>query len=188
MGQVRNLLRGIASDRLSPPSDIVARLDQAIRSLGVGALATCLHARIEQPPEQRDAGLRTLRWTSAGHLPPALVSASGQVRLLDEPGDLMLGVDPDLSRCDHSVTIRPDDTIWLYTDGLVERSDQSLDQGLARLRRTLGAVAHLPLEPACDLLLQRMLPDGHPDDVALLAVRAHREDRPRPVEAGPAHT
>jgi PAS domain S-box-containing protein len=187
MGQVRNLLRGIASDRLCPPSDIVARLDQAIRSLDVGALATCLLARIEQPPEQRDAGLRTLRWTSAGHLPPALVSASGQVRLLDEPGDLMLGVDPGLPRSDHSATIRPDDTIWLYTDGLVERSDQSLDQGLARLRRTLGAVAHLPLEPACDLLLQRMLPDGHPDDVALLAVRAHPEDRPRPVGAGPAH-
>ena len=187
MGQVRNLLRGIATDRLQPPSEIVVRLDRAIESLNVGALATCLHARIEQPAEQRAAGLRTLRWTSAGHLPPALVSADGHVRLLDEPGDLMLGVAPDLPRHDHVATIEPGDTIWLYTDGLVERSDQPLDQGLARLRQTLAAVADQPLERACDLLLDRMLPDGHPDDVALLAVRAHPEDRPRPVEAGPGH-
>ena len=188
MGQVRNLLRGIATDRLQPPSEIVTRLDRAIDSLNVGALATCLHARIEQPPEQRAAGLRTLRWTSAGHLPPALVSKDGHVRLLDEPGDLMLGVAPDLPRHDHAATISPGDTIWLYTDGLVERSDQPLDQGLARLRQTLAAVADQPLERACDLLLDRMLSEGHPDDVALLAVRAHPEDRPRPVEAGPGHT
>ncbi|MBW3631218.1 MAG: serine/threonine-protein phosphatase, partial [Gemmatimonadetes bacterium] len=84
-------LRGIAADRLGPPSDIIARLDRALDSLDVGALATCVHARIEQSDEQEQAGLRLLRWTSAGHLPPAVVSADGQVRLLDEPGDLMLG-------------------------------------------------------------------------------------------------
>ncbi len=185
MGQVRNLLRGIAADRLHPPSDIITRLDRALLSLDVGALATCLHARIEQSPEQRASGLRTLRWTSAGHPPAALVTADGRVRLLDEPGDLMLGVDPDLPRHDHSVTVEPGDTIWLYTDGLVERSELPLEQGLARLRRTLTAVAGMPLERACDVLLERMLPDGHPDDVALLAVRSHREDRQRTEEGAP---
>jgi hypothetical protein len=188
MGQVRNLLRGIAADRLQPPSDIIDRLDHALASLDVGALATCLLARVEQSAGQAEEGLRTLRWTNAGHPPPVLVGADGEIRLLDEPGDLMLGVAADLPRHDHTTTIRPGDTIWLYTDGLVERSDQSLDQGLARLRRTLAAVADLPLDEACDTLLARMLPDGHPDDVALLAVRAHPEDRPRPPEAGPRTT
>jgi serine phosphatase RsbU (regulator of sigma subunit) len=108
------------------------------------------------------------------------------VTLLDAAeGDLMLGVDPASPREDHVHPLQPGDTVWLYTDGLVERSDQPLDHGLARLRRTLTAVHGLPLARACDELLTRMLPAGHPDDVAVLAVRAHPEDRPRPGAAGP---
>jgi serine phosphatase RsbU (regulator of sigma subunit) len=95
----------------------------------------------------------------------------------------MLGIDPTLPRADHVEPIEPGDTVWLYTDGLVERSDQPLDVGLARLRRTLAAVHGLPLDQACDELLARMLPDGHPDDVAVLAVLAHAEDRPPPDNA-----
>ncbi|MGY1837659.1 histidine kinase, partial [Blastococcus sp. SYSU DS0510] len=36
-----------------------------------------------------------------------------------------------------------------------------------------------------DELLARMLPDAPDDDVALVAVRLHPQDRPRPAEAGP---
>ena len=188
MGQVRTSLRAIAYDRLAPPSQILQRLDEALAGLRVDALATCLFARVEQDAEHRRRGLRILRWSSAGHLPPALASASGAVRLLDYgAGDLMLGVDPGSSRTDHEAELQPGDTLWLYTDGLVERSDQPLDVGLARLRQALTAVHGLPLHAACDELLSRMLPDKHPDDVAVVAVRAHPEDRPRPVEAGPSH-
>jgi PAS domain S-box-containing protein len=187
MGQVRNLLRGVAADRLAPPSELLGRLDRTMATLRVGALATCLFARLEQSEEQRRAGLRELHWSSAGHLPPALVSAAGQVRLLEAEGDLMLGVAPELPREDHRALLQPGDTLWLYTDGLVERSDQPLEQGLTRLRRALAGLARTPLEEACDLLLARLLPEGHPDDVALLAVRAYPEDRARPAEAGPSH-
>ncbi len=187
MGQVRNSLRAIAYDRLGPPSEVVQRLDQALAGLQVDALATCLFARVEQSEEHRRQGLRLLRWTSAGHLPPALVSASGAVRLLHEgAGGLMLGVDPATSRSDHEAVLHLGDTLWLYTDGLVERSDQPLDVGLARLRQALAALHELPLDEACDELLSRMLPDKHPDDVAVVAVRAHPEDQPRPAEAGPS--
>ncbi len=188
MGQVRNCLRSIAYDRLVPPSEIVQRLDQALAGLRVDALATCLFARVEQDEEDRRRRLRVLRWTSAGHLPPALTSSGGAVRLLgDDAGELMLGVDPETRRTDHETVLHPGDTLWLYTDGLVERLDQPLDVGLARLRQALTALHHLPLDEACDELLTRMLPDKHPDDVAVLAVRAHPEDLPRPPEAGPAH-
>jgi PAS domain S-box-containing protein len=187
MGQVRNILRGIGYDRSEPPSEVMRRLDVALDGLRVDVLATCLLARIEQDEELAQQGLRLLRWTNAGHLPPALVSAEGQVQLLEEPTDIMLGVAPSSARHDFARTICPGDTIWLYTDGLVERSDQPLDVGLVRLRQALAAAAALPLEQACDDLLARMLPAGHPDDVALLAVRAHPQDRPRPPEAGPAH-
>jgi serine phosphatase RsbU (regulator of sigma subunit) len=78
-------------------------------------------------------------------------------------------------------------TVLLYTDGLVERRGQSLDDGLAALRSTLTELAQLPLafDELCDRVLEQMLPPRPEDDVALVAVRLHRQDRPRPAEAGP---
>ena len=190
MGQVRNALRSLAYDRPGPPSEVLQRLDTVLAGLRVDALATCVLARIEQDAELRERGLLRLRWSSAGHLPPALVSATGHVRLLgDDAGDLMLGVDPTTTRTDHVAVLEPGDTLWLYTDGLVERSDDRLTAGLARLRQALGALHELPLDRACDELLTRMLPDGHPDDVAVVGVRAHPTPRTglgRPTPAPPA--
>jgi serine phosphatase RsbU (regulator of sigma subunit) len=67
--------------------------------------------------------------------------------------------------------------LLLYTDGLVERRGQSLDEGLARLSEVLAELTRqdLPLEVLCDQLLQAMLPERPEDDVALVAVRLHDE-------------
>ncbi len=58
----------------------------------------------------------------------------------------------------------------LYTDGLVESPGSDLATGLARLRGQAAAIAHLPLEDACDEIVRR-IPHGPTDDVALLALR-----------------
>ena len=68
---------------------------------------------------------------------------------------------------------------------LVERREQDLDEGLARLRGAPEELGHLPLDELCDALLGRLLPCTREDDVAMLAVRMHRQDRPRPAQAGP---
>ncbi len=81
------------------------------------------------------------------------------------------------------VTLERDASVVLYTDGLVERRSQSLDEGIDRLRRVLGDLAPLPLQEVCDEVLRRM--GGDDDDIAIIAVRLHRQDRPRPPEAGP---
>ena len=79
------------------------------------------------------------------------------------------------------VTLDRGSTVLLYTDGLVERRDSDLDAGLVRLRDSLVELAALPLEELLDALLERLV-DGHPeDDVALVAVRLHPQDRPRPA-------
>jgi serine phosphatase RsbU (regulator of sigma subunit) len=97
----------------------------------------------------------------------------------------MLGVDPTAPRHDHTVDLEPGDTLFLVTDGLVERRDSDLDEGIRRLREALIEFAGRPLQELLDLLLHRLV-DGRPeDDVALVAVRLHPEDRPRPAEAGP---
>jgi serine phosphatase RsbU (regulator of sigma subunit) len=83
------------------------------------------------------------------------------------------------------VTLDRGTTVLLYTDGLIERRDADLDRGLVRLRDSLIELAGLPLEELLDEVLERLV-DGRPeDDVALVAVRLHRQDRPRPAEAAP---
>lgn len=186
MGQLRNLVRGIAYDRDEPPAEILARVDRALRGLQVDTLATVVLARIEQTDADRSQGLRRLRWSNAGHLPPAVRRADGTVDLLERPSDLLLGFDPTSPRTDHAVALHPDDTVVLYTDGLVERRDSPLEHGLARLRQALAAIGHLPLDELCDELVSRLVPADAEDDIALVAVRTFAESGPRPAEAGPS--
>ena len=70
MGQVKTLVRGIAYDRLEEPAGVLRRVDHALVGLAVPTLATALVCRVEQDPADRAAGLRRLRWASAGHPEP----------------------------------------------------------------------------------------------------------------------
>ena len=113
-----------------------------------------------------------LRWSSAGHLPPLVVTPDGDRHVLTgaRPG-LLLGVDPTVVRTAQEIVLDPGSTLLLYTDGLVERRDQIFDDGIKRLRAALGELRGLPLEAMCDALLARVLPPVVQDDVALVAVR-----------------
>ena len=186
MGQIRNLLRGIAYTVGDPPALVLKALDRAMRDLEVGALATAVLGTVEQTPEQREAGVRLLRWSSAGHPPPLYVGADGSSRLLEHDPDLLLGVAPETARRDHEQELEPGCTVLLYTDGLIERRGVGLDEGLAWLTATVGGLAHLSVDELCDRLLAEVAETAE-DDIALLALRAHPEDRPRPQDAAPAH-
>jgi serine phosphatase RsbU (regulator of sigma subunit) len=113
-----------------------------------------------------------MRWASAGHPPPVLLTPDGRASLLDSiPANLLLGVDPLLPRTDHGTVLSPGSTVLLYTDGLVERRDRDIDEGTAALVDAVAACAGLPLDQLCDRVLERLfLPDAE-DDVAVLAVR-----------------
>ncbi|NYJ05763.1 SpoIIE family protein phosphatase [Petropleomorpha daqingensis] len=169
MGQVRGLLRGISYSSGDTPAGVLRQLDRAVRGLALDTMATCLVARLE--PDDGAAGT-TLRWSNAGHLPPAVLAPDGTVTLLDDgPVDLLLGVAPDTPRTDRVAVLPPGATVLLYTDGLVERRDRDLDAGAAELAEVLRRCAGLPLAELCDRVLERLfLPDAE-DDVAVLAVR-----------------
>ncbi|WP_245177153.1 SpoIIE family protein phosphatase [Geodermatophilus sp. DF01_2] len=185
MGQLRGLLRALAYDNEEPPSATLSRTEHVARGLAVSTLATVVLARIERHPDVPVAGTRVLRWSNAGHLPPVLLAPDGTATLLETRPDLMLGIDPHAPRADHTVELEDGHTLLLVTDGLVERRGSDLDTGLAALREALRDLGGTPLEELCDTLLARMLPVDGADDVALVAVRTHPEDRPRPSEAGP---
>ena len=188
MGQLRSLLRGIATSHdEAGPADVLRRLDTSMELLQLDTLATAAVARIEQSSDQRERAVTRLRWSSAGHLPPIVIDPDGTVTALAHWGraEMLLGVDPTTPRSDTVVTLDRGATVLLYTDGLIERRDSDLDEGMERLLAALADVADRPLQEICDVVIERLV-DGRPDDdVALVAVRLHPQDRPRPAEAGP---
>jgi PAS domain S-box-containing protein len=186
MGQVRSLLRGIAVATGLGPARLLSEVDQAMRTLQTDTIATAVVARIEQSTDEQARGVTHVRWANAGHPPPMVVNPDGSVAVLTgiRP-DPLLGVLPDAPRHESEVALDRGATVLLYTDGLIERRDRSLVEGMEALRDLLVELAGLDLQDLCDAILARLLPDRPEDDVALVAVRLHRQDRPRPAEAGP---
>jgi serine phosphatase RsbU (regulator of sigma subunit) len=185
MGQVKTLVRGIAFDRLEEPAGVLRRVDHALVGLAVPTLATALVCRVEQDDADRRAGLRRLRWSSAGHPEPMLLQPDGTVVDLSAPVGPPLGIGWLGPRADGHATIAEGSTLLLFTDGLFERRGVPLDDGRARVREVVAGSAHLPLDQLCDRLLEELLGEGAEDDVAVLAVRAHPVRAERPAEAGP---
>jgi serine phosphatase RsbU (regulator of sigma subunit) len=171
MSELRSTVRTLAYDRPESPAGTLTRVDRALTGLHFGTLATTVVARIEQSPEQAAAGLRTLRWSSAGHPPPLLLRADGEVRVLATPPERLLGTGAAATRSDHEARLDEGDTVVLFTDGLVEHGRTGIDPGLERLGRALAELAGPPLDELCDELLDRILTGRADDDVALLAVR-----------------
>jgi serine phosphatase RsbU (regulator of sigma subunit) len=186
MGQIRTIVRTLAARDHEGPAAVLCEVEQVMQTLQSEILATAVVARLDQTAEQREAGLATLRWSNAGHPPPMVISPDGEVQVLDggRP-DLLLGVRPDTLRREAEVTLPWESVVLLYSDGLVENRHEDIDHGLERLQGLLGELAGRDLDELCDQVLARMLPTNPGDDVALVAVRLHPQDRPRPPQAGP---
>jgi PAS domain-containing protein len=171
MGQVRAILRGISYTTGTGPAEMLRRLDEAIEGLQVKTTATGLVVRIE-PRGPEDTGPSRLCWSNAGH-PPAIVvpPVGGAVALENEEPDLLLGVIAHTERQEAAAKLEPGGTLLLYTDGLIERRGESLDQGVATLTAAVDRLAGLPLPVMCDRLIGELLPEDNEDDAALVAVR-----------------
>jgi len=186
MGQARTIVRTLAARDHEGPAAVLAEVEQVMQTLQSEILATAVLARLEQTDAERAAGLTRLRWSNAGHPPPMAITPDGRVRVLDAGRpDLLLGVRPDPPRRESEIVLEWDSVVLLYTDGLVESRDSDLDAGLARLQAILAELAGRDLDALCDEVLARMLPTNPGDDVALIAVQLHPQDRPRPPQAGP---
>lgn len=172
MGQLRSMLRVLAWQGDDRPETVLDTLDRAVAALHRRVLATAVVARVEQSPEQAAAGLRTLRWCSAGHPMPILVGPDGRTTILDTDG-VMLGVRPGMTRQEYTADLPPGATLLLYTDGLVEERGFTVDHGVERL--CLAAQRHhaLGTDAFLDAILAEMVADEPEDDVVVLALRVH---------------
>ncbi|MGY1741509.1 MULTISPECIES: SpoIIE family protein phosphatase [unclassified Blastococcus] len=164
MGQLRSALSATLLQGC-PPAASLELLDRFASRLP-GALASSAACLVVD----RAAG--RVRWASAGHPPPVLVTGEG-VRLLDGAGaGPVLGVPERGSYTEGSADVAPGATLLLYTDGLVERRGEALDAGLSRITDAARRYAGVHPERLVELLLADVLPGSErPDDVAVIAVR-----------------
>ena len=169
MAQIRGMLRALARSGHSRPGGVLTALDDVRARLGMDTLVTATVATIDT--RMLDGSTVPLRWSNAGHPPPVLVRADGAVEVLERAADRLLGAFAEgPPRSDHEVLMHRGDTLLLYTDGLVERRDMTLDDGTAWLVRALQDLGREPLDRMCDGLLNALGTRGD-DDIALLAVR-----------------
>ena len=160
MGQLRTAVRAYARLDL-PPHQVLGLLDGIAMEIDANQIATCVYA-VYDPP----AG--TLTYASAGHLPLMLRSPDGTVLEGEQQNGPPLGTGGG-SHTSHVLRLLPGTTGVLYTDGLVERRDQDIDDGLGQLAHTLAGAVGSP-DVVCSRLLRAMgVSADHDDDVAVLA-------------------
>jgi serine phosphatase RsbU (regulator of sigma subunit)/PAS domain-containing protein len=160
MVALRNCLRGLAITGAGPAT-LLSWLNRIACHLTDGIIGTAVCGLFE-PAD------RTLHWARAGHLPPILVR-DGVARHLDLPQGVLLGADPDADYEDATTALRPGDTLALFTDGLVERRDESIDDSLTSLLAFAADPAG-DIASFADHLLGHARSDTS-DDACLVAVR-----------------
>ncbi|SCL37894.1 Response regulator receiver domain-containing protein [Micromonospora pallida] len=161
MAELRHAVRAYAVEG-HQPGEILHRVNELMRRLLPDELATICVLLLDPVTGQ-------VRMASAGHLPP-LLAVDGRVDYLQHSAPL-LGVraarPPDLE-----FVVPPGATLVLYTDGLIERRDATIDEGLDALAAhavDIGA----DLDAFCARLLRELAPSEIHDDVAVLALRRH---------------
>ena len=161
MGRMRSVLRAYALESVDP-GEVLDRLDRKMHHFEPGAMATVAYAVF-------DPGLERVHIASAGHLPPVVAAAGQAGELADVAGGLMIGVDASAHRPVTTMEIPPGTLLCFYTDGLVERREFPLDEGLARLCRVVMAE---PPDAACASVMGAMVgAESVRDDIALLMLR-----------------
>ncbi|MEW2418036.1 SpoIIE family protein phosphatase [Streptomyces sp. NPDC046866] len=185
MVALRNALRGLAATGAGP-AQLLTWLNSVTHHLTESLTATAACGIY-------DPATRRLRWARAGHPPPVLLR-DGRAETLPQIGGILLGVLDQADYEEDEVHLQPGDTLVMYTDGLIERRDQSLATSLTNLLALTEQAVADPggtpgsLEAHLDHLLRYSASDTD-DDTCLVGVSvraADDRDAPRgePSEAG----
>jgi len=167
MVALRNSLRALAITGAGP-AELLRMLNGVVCDITPGVVGTVVCGLYN--PETR-----VLRWARAGHLPPVLVRGRTACQL-PLPGGVLLGMDPDATYEEATQSLRPGDTLLLFTDGLIERRGESIIDVLGEF---VATVAPTPeglgeTDPAAAVQADRILATAvsdTDDDACLVAVR-----------------
>jgi signal transduction histidine kinase/CheY-like chemotaxis protein len=153
------------------PAAVLSALDTYAATVQGARCATVAYAHVAAG----DGGAATINYTCAGHPYPLVVDPDPDLAPVFLEGGrrppVATGrIDPadSTARAD----LPPGTLVLLYTDGLIERPGEPLDEGFDRLKAMAAECAHLPVDDVCAELLRRMTPPGgYHDDVVVLALR-----------------
>jgi GAF domain-containing protein len=159
MGQLRSSIAALQGDRHSP-ADVLDRVGRL--RLRPQTLATVLCGSLAIDGR--------LRYASAGHPPPLLMS-DGRATLLTTHPAPPVGTGVHTAITTHQFFLSRGDTIVMYTDGLVERREVGIDAGLQRLATAAAPLHDASASDIADALLHAMVADEISDDVAILVLR-----------------
>ncbi|MEV8477248.1 SpoIIE family protein phosphatase [Streptomyces sp. NPDC051173] len=162
MGQLRTAVRAYARLDL-PPHEVLQLLDGLATEIDATQIATCVYA-VHDPNEGR------LVYASAGHLPILVRDPDGTVRRAAEPTGPPLGTGGWV-HTSGTVPLGPGSSAVLYTDGLVERRNEDIYEGVEALERAFAGATGSP-QVMCDRLMRALgVTDEHDDDVAMLVLQ-----------------
>jgi PAS domain S-box-containing protein len=168
MGQLRSAVRAFAVGD-HPPDEVMSGTNRLLIDLDPGQFASCCYIRL-------DPVTGAARAARAGHPQPLLRHPDGRTDVLDLPGGVVLGVDPDAHYPVTELRLEPGAVLALYTDGLVERPGADIDEGVDALRTSL-AVAGARVTKTDDASLAGVADElieearralDRPDDIAVL--------------------
>jgi anti-sigma regulatory factor (Ser/Thr protein kinase)/putative methionine-R-sulfoxide reductase with GAF domain len=162
MGQIRTGLRAYALDGHGP-GETLKRLDRLLQAIRTRGMATAAYLIV-------NPAVGTVRCAWAGHPPPIVISAQGEARVLDIRPAPPLGTLRYSTYREIETALAPDETLLLYTDGLIESREEPLTVGLERLRETASVVRSA--EALCHHVIRRLVREGGAaDDIAVVALR-----------------
>ncbi|MEV6931359.1 SpoIIE family protein phosphatase [Dactylosporangium sp. NPDC051485] len=162
MGQLRSAVRALATAQ-DGPAAVLRHMDEFVASFAAGQMTTLAYAELSL-----DSG--ELRYACAGHLPPLLIEPGGVPTYLWRARSGPLGATAaGRARAEASLTVPRGSRLLLYTDGLVERRGERLQQRLDRLAELAAEHRQTPLPALAGRLSDAMRPAGD-DDMCLLAL------------------
>jgi PAS domain S-box-containing protein len=164
MGQLRSSARALLLTG-AEPARLLEELDSVAKLIPDAFCTTVFLAVLDTESGE-------FCYSCAGHLPAVLAVPQSAPTLLADARSVPLVVQRKDSRPQSSVILPPGSTLMLYTDGLVERRDVSLDDGIARLSATVASGLHLTVDAIADAALSEMAPTGgYDDDIAIVVYR-----------------
>jgi phosphoserine phosphatase RsbU/P len=165
MGRMRSALRSYALE-FPDTAEVLYKLDQKMQYFEGEVMATVCYALLDPVSGQ-------LRISSAGHFPPVIAVPGQRGALAEIAVDAPIGVADVPRRQVTTLALTPGAVLCFFTDGLVERRNKPLDDGLTRLCQTVSAG---PPENVCSSVMRAMVGSEHTgDDIALLVLRWQRE-------------
>ena len=162
MGRMRSALRAYALEFRSP-ADVLGKLDRKMQYFEEGdVLATVSYAVLDPDSGQ-------LHVSSAGHLPPVIAPPGQHGAVAQIAVDPAVGIADIVRRRVTTLTLPPGGVLCFFTDGLVERRAEPIDDGITRLCQAV--TPGLP-EDVCASVMHALIGSQHPrDDTALLVLR-----------------